>query len=267
MTKPGWPFLGSEAVAGGSVGPRALRSRNVRIYRDVYLPKDVTLSAEKRAIAAWLWTDRQATLGGLSAAALYGTKWIDAQLPAEVFRRNGKPVDGILVHRDELFDDETTSVRGISATTPARTAFDLGVRGLVQLRDAVAVMDGGAESPPETRTRLVLLDAGLPKPQTQIWVGRYRVDMGYEEFRVGVEYDGEQHWTDPRIRAYDIDRHAELLAHGWVIIRVSAEMLRCRPRVIVLRTCAALRKAGAEWPGGTSRLRGIIARIQGLDVA
>ena len=64
-------------------------------------------------------------------------------------------------------------------------------------------MDGGAESPQETRTRLVLVDAGLPKPQTQIVVtghfGRTfaRIDMGYEEFKVGVESDGVQHWTDP----------------------------------------------------------------------
>lgn len=294
MTTPDWPFLGTEAIATGALGPHTLRSRNDRIYRNVYLQKGVTLTAEKRAMAAWLWSERQATLGGLSAAAIHGTKWIDAHLPAELFRRNGKPVDGILIHRDELLGDEATSVRGISVTTPARTAFDLGrrgsrveavvrldalanatglaardvqplidrhpgVRGLVRLRDAVVVMDGGAESPPETRTRLVLVDAGLPRPQTQIWVGEYRVDMGYEDFKVGVEYDGEQHWTDPRIRAYDIDRHAELLACGWVIIRVSAEMLRYRRHVIVLRTCAALRAAGAEWP--------VIGRILGLEVA
>jgi very-short-patch-repair endonuclease len=120
-------------------------------------------------------------------------------------------------------------------------------------------MDGGAESPQETRTRLVLVDAGLPRPRTQIWVDEWRVDMGYDEFKVGVEYEGEQHWTNPRIRAYDIDRHAELLARGWVIVRVSADMLRYRQRVIVERTCEALRAAGAEWP--------VIQRILGDRVA
>ena len=83
--------------------------------------------------------------------------------------------------------------------------------------------------------------------------------MGYEDFKVGVEYDGEQHWTNPEQYAYDIDRHAELLARGWVIIRVSAEMLRYRPHVIVARACAALHAAGAEWP--------VIARILGARVA
>jgi hypothetical protein len=127
-------------------------------------------------------------------------------------------------------------------------------------------MDGGAESPQETRTRLVLIDAGLPRPTTQIIVygnfagRRYaKVDMGYEDFKVGVEYDGEHHWTNPKQYEYDIDRHAELLARGWLIIRVSADMLRYRPHVIVERVCAALRVAGAEWP--------VIARISRDRVA
>ena len=36
-----------------------------------------------------------------------------------------------------------------------------GVRGLVQLREVLELADYGAESPQETRTRLVLTFAGL----------------------------------------------------------------------------------------------------------
>jgi hypothetical protein len=305
------PFLGTEALAAGTVTRRTLASQHEAVYRNVYIPKGLQLTAHTRAVAAWLWSGRRATAVGLSAAALYGTEWIDPHLPAELYRRNGKPVDGIVIHRDELLDDEIRLVSDIPATTPARTAFDLGrrgrrtpavvqvdalanatrlqssdvyplverhrgVRGLVQLREVLDLMDGGAESPQETRTRLVLVDAGLPRPRTQIIVygnfgGRKyaKVDMGYEDFKVGVEYDGELgvpparraggHWTNPQQYAYDIDRHAELLARGWVIIRVSAEMLRYRPQVIVARGYAALRAAGAEWP--------VIARILGDRVA
>lgn len=288
------PFIGTEALAEGRVSRRGLRSRHEAVYRNVYVPKDQEVTACTRALAAWLWSGRSAIVAGLSAAALHGSQWIDPGLPAELYRRNGKPVDGIVIHRDELRDDEVCTVRGIPATTPARTAFDLGrrrgltaavirldalanatkligvevedltrrhrgVRGLVQLRHAVDLMDSGAESPQETRTRLVLIDAGLPRPRTQIVVcDNYgdpfaRIDMGYEEFKVGVEYDGAQHWTDPARRAYDIDKHAELLAQGWRIIRVGADMLRYRRQVIVARTCAALHEAGAEWP--------VIARV------
>jgi very-short-patch-repair endonuclease len=106
--------------------------------------------------------------------------------------------------------------------------------------------DGGAESPYETKTRLVLLGGGLPRPHTQIEVLNEwgavmaRIDMGWEEWKVGVEFDGAQHWTDPAQRTRDIDRLAELEARGWTIIRVSADMLRYRPDVVVERTRTAL---------------------------
>jgi len=289
MHEQGWPIIGTEALAGGYLTRRALRSRYRPVYRNVYVLRGHELTAASRAVAAWLWSGRTATAAGLSAAALYGTRWIDPTLPAELYRRNGKPVEGIVIHRDELWDDEVRTLDGVAATTPARTAFDLGrrkglisalthldalaratklkavdveslvprhpgVRGLVQLRATLRLMDGGAESPQETRTRLLVVRAGLPKPDTQIMVlDRFgypyaRLDMGYREFRVGIEFDGAQHWTDPAQRTKDIDRYAELAALGWLIVRVSTDLLRYRPEVVVARVCAALREAGAEWP-------------------
>lgn len=289
------PFIGTEAIARGQMTRYTLKRDCDRIFRDVFTEKGHLLTPADRALAAWLWSDRRATVAGLSASALHGAQWIDFEKPAELYRRNGKRTAGIVIHRDELLDDEHTTLRGISTTTAARTAFDLGrrhertmavvyvdalanatrlmpeavhplitrhpgVRGLRQLREVLDLMDRGAESPQETRTRLVLVDAGLPKPETQIRVGRWRIDMGYREFKVGVEYDGEQHWTDPRRRAYDIDRHAELSALGWVIVRVSADMLRYRRFVIVERTCAALRGASVEWPV-IARILGAVSRV------
>ena len=125
-----------------------------------------------------------------------------------------------------------------------------GARGIVQLREAIGLSDAGAESPQETRTRLVLTEAGLRPERTQIEVfdtfGYFvgRIDMGWTEWLVGVEYDGIQHWTDPAQRTKDIDRHADFEALGWRIIRVGAEMLRYRQGTIVARTKAALRAAG-----------------------
>ena len=125
-----------------------------------------------------------------------------------------------------------------------------GARGLAQLREALFMADGGAESPYETKTRLVLIGGGLPRPQTQIEVRNdwgavmARIDMGWEEWKVGVEFDGAQHWTDPAQRTRDIDRLAELEARGWTIIRVSADMLRNRPEVVLARVRRALCAAG-----------------------
>ena len=280
------PFVGTEAVASGLVSRRQLGGRYKAIYRNVYLPAGQPLTAVTRAKAAWLWSGRQATLGGLSASALHGARWIDAGQPAELFRK-GDAVDGIVIHRDKLPADEVDVIVGMPVTTAARTAFDLGrqgrltqavmrldalghatgltsedvdplvdrhrgARGIVQLREALQLMDGGAESPQETRTRLLLMSAGFPRPRTQVVVvdehGYFigRIDIGWDEWKVGVEYDGPQHWTDPARHAHDIDRLARLDARGWTIVRISRDMLRYRPGVFLARVRDAMRASG--WP-------------------
>lgn len=120
-----------------------------------------------------------------------------------------------------------------------------GARGVAGLRRILELVDGGAESPQESRLRLILVSAGLPPPETQIEFRdlRIRVDMGWREWKVAVEYDGVQHWADRRQRAWDIDRIALLEGSGWVVIRVSSDMLR-RPHIVVERVRAKLRAAG-----------------------
>jgi hypothetical protein len=281
-----WPFVGSEALAAGIVSRHQLATRYQAVYRNVYVPRGQLLTPTRRAQAAWLWSERRATVVAVSAAAVHGSKWIDSRLPAELNQPSQHKTTGIVLHSDTLSSDDVDVIHGLPVTTPARTAFDLGrrygrtlavirmdallqatdlklvdvetllqrhrgVRGIVQLRDVVGLADGGAESPQESRTRLVLTDAGLRPTQTQIEVygpsGNHvgRIDMGYPEWKVGVEYDGEQHWTNPAIRARDIDRQAELEGLGWRLVRVSAEMLRFRAYTIVSRTRDALRAAGA----------------------
>ncbi|MGV0791081.1 endonuclease domain-containing protein [Mycolicibacterium sp. XJ1819] len=279
-----WPFLGTEAVASGAVNRYQLATRYDQLFRNVYVPKDVELTPVDKAVGAWLWSGRRATAAGLSAAALHGTKWIDLELPAELNRYSRFRTSGILLHSDSLADSEVGVVNGIPVTTPARTAYDLGrrrvlttavirldavmqatglkpweiaavadrhcgARRIIALREAIDLCDPGAESPQETRTRLVLTAANLRPTHTQIEVyDDYefvaRIDMGYPEWRVGVEYDGTQHWEDPDVRNRDIERQAKLEALGWRIIRVNADMLRYRPHVIVARTRAALQAAG-----------------------
>ena len=43
-----------------------------------------------------------------------------------------------------------------------------GARGIVRARTALALMDGGSRRAEETRMRLLLHDAGLPAPRTNI---------------------------------------------------------------------------------------------------
>jgi Protein of unknown function (DUF559) len=279
-----WPFLGSDAVQQGNLTPRELSAVFRRVYRNVYLPRSVELTPVQRARAAWLWSGGKATLVGMSAAAVLGTKWIDPKLPAELSRKDRHCPRGIVGHTYDLQPDDWLSIDGMRVTTPARTALDLGrtlrldkaipsldalmnatsfkvdevlaiadgrpgMRGVRRLRCALEYVDDGAESPQETRVRVLLVRAGLPKPETQNEFAdeygevRIRVDMGWREWKVGVEYDGVQHWSDARQRSWDIDRLAILEDAGWVVVRVSAEMLR-RPDVIIDRIRMKVRAAG-----------------------
>ncbi len=280
-----WPFRGTEALAADLLTPHQLRTRYEQVHRNVYVARGQKLTAVTRAVAAGLWSGRTATAAGLSAAALHRTLWIDDWLPAELNRPSRDKPRNIVLHSDTLWEDEVCVRDGIRMTTPARTAFDLGrrkglivavirldalanatglkiadvelladrhrgARGVVQLRRALSMADGGAESPYETRTRLVLVAGGLPRPQTQIevfteWgVVLARLDMGWAEWKVAAEFDGAHHWTDPAQRTRDIDRIAELEDRGWTIVRVSAELLRNRPHVVVERVRRALVAAG-----------------------
>lgn len=280
------PFLGTEAVAAGAVTRYELGTKYDMLFRNVYVPKDELVTAVDKAVGAWLWSGRRATVAGLSASALHGAKWIDTKSPAELNQPSRHKTRDILLHSDALADDEICVVNGVPATTPARTAYDLGrrlgrtlnviyvdalmqatglkrsaierlierhrgARGIVALREVVELCDPGAESPQETRTRLVLTSAGLRPTHTQIEVFTgfdfvARIDMGYPQWKVGVEYDGQQHWTDPDVRNGDIEKQALFEALGWRIIRVNSDMLRYRPGVIVARTRAALIAAGAN---------------------
>jgi hypothetical protein len=288
-----WPFIGTEAVAAGAVNRYQLRTRYTAVYRNVYVEAGQDLTPVTKAVAAWLWSRREATVAGVSAAALLGSRWIDAAMPAEINRRSRERPPGIVVFSDRLSDGEKSSVAGVPVTTPARTALDIGrrnnlttavirldalmrateidvadvlvvaarhrgARGVARLRRALALVDPGAESPQETRTRLALVRSGLPAPSTQIEVhdafGRFvaRLDMGWDDWKVAVEFDGAQHWTDPAQRTRDIDRLAELEALGWKVIRVSSDMLWYRPGVMVARVRAALQAAGCPWAARTS---------------
>jgi hypothetical protein len=262
--KPFKPFSGTEAVAAGRLTPYELRSRFVAVHRDVYVPRGTELSAGSRGRAAWLWSGRAGVVAGQSAAALHGAKWVDASAPAELLYSNRRPPPGIQTWSDSVEDDEVEVIEGVAVTSPARTALDIarryntdravaaldslaratrlktadvevlaqryrGRRGIRQAATAIDLMDAGAESPQETRIRLLLIRAGLPRPETQIpvhdeWGQLVAVlDMGWRDVMVGVDYEGKHHWSTRRDFGRGIRRHDTVTGLGWIDIRVTAE--------------------------------------------
>lgn len=255
-------FIGSAALRRGDVTRYELRRWHNKIYPDVYVEKGQAVSLRDRIAAAWLWSGRRAVIAGVAASALHGARWIDDFARIELIWDNVRPPRDLMVRNERLRDDETTLVDGLPVTTVARTACDLGrhlprgqavarldalaaatkvtaediwpsvqrgARGVRRLRAALAVMDGGAQSPKETWLRLLLIDAGLPPPATQILVhnGDFYplayLDMGWEDFHVAVEYDGDQHRSDRRQYIKDMSRLRMLEQLGWIVVRVVAE--------------------------------------------
>ncbi len=102
----------------------------------------------------------------------------------------------------------------------------------------------------ETRTRLVIVDSGLPRPVAQYVIrdseGRFiaRVDLAYPVERVALEYEGDHHRERATFRR-DIARVNALTTLGWIVIRVTADDIYRNPSPINATHCR----------GSTSALR------------
>ena len=274
-------FIGSEAIAAGTLTEYQLRRWYRSIFRDVYVSKWDEPSLDDRILGAWLWSRRRAVIAGAAASALHGAQWVGADIAVELVSRSARPQSGLIVRNETLGADEVTAIRRLPVTSVARTAFDLGrhlprgqalarldalmratpfsfedvfllakrhrgARGLRRLWDVLPLVDGGAASPKESWLRLLLLDAGLPKPTTQIpvhhgWRLLGVLDVGWDDYMVAVEYDGDRHRTDRRQFVKDINRLAMIQDQGWVVIRVVAEH---RPEDIIGRVYLALTRRG-----------------------
>ncbi len=272
--------IGSEALKAGLLTRHQLQQRR-RVLPDVYAPGSAPLTLRDRAVAAWMWSQRRAIVAGSAAAALHGAQWIDDETPIELVWQNGRPPRGLVVRNETLLEGEITCLGGLPVTSVVRTAFDLGrhlprskaierldslmraitfsvddvetlaarhpgARGVRRLRTVLPFVDPGAASPKETWLRLLILDAGLPAPRTQIPVhdvtGLLAVlDMGWEEYRVAAEYDGDQHRSDRRQYVWDQRRTRLLTSRGWEIVRVIKEDGKAD---VIARIDEALRSRG-----------------------
>jgi hypothetical protein len=103
-----------------------------------------------------------------------------------------------------------------------------GRHGIRQARVTLGLVDMGSESPRETWLRLLLIRAGFPPPQTQIPVyDEYGqlvavVDMGWEDIKVGADYEGAFHRTPKRYQD-DLRRAEALTDLGWIDVRVCSQ--------------------------------------------
>src|SRR4051794_18378702 len=126
-----------------------------------------------------------------------------------------------------------------------------GGRDIRTARRAALLVRERVDSAQETELRLCLVLAGLPEPECNPLVGSAeaigRVDLRYRAWRLVLEYEGDQHRTVRSQWNRDIERHEQLAADGWVVVRITAERMR-HPRAVVGRVLQALRVAGYRGP-------------------
>ncbi|MBF8186735.1 DUF559 domain-containing protein [Nonomuraea sp. K274] len=226
-----------------------------------------------------------------TAAHLWGLDVLDvrdADWPIELTASAYLTLTGCVTYVAPLPDEDVTEHRGVRITTMERTALDCarwlprmeGVAILDQfarrgvdlealwhrplnswrLRDTLSLADRGAASPRESRLRVILVEGGLPRPTTQIGVelaaGQFvYLDLGWEDFKVAVEYDGQEHHTTAADQQRDIDRREALRKRGWRVIAVRREVIPGQIADILHHVANALIERGWQpGPEGTTRI-------------
>ena len=273
-------FRGSAAVASGLLTRRQLAGPSWRrLFHDVYAHRDVPVTHELLARGAVVLMP-DAVVTGCSAAVLWGVDLAGPTDDVEVTLSPGSHmvrVHGLRTRRAVLDPDHVWRRRGVASTSPEATAVRLaaclpqdaavaavdqlirtgavdllGVRrhaalargpGSARARTVATLADGLAESPQETRLRLLVGRSSLPPPVAQFTVrvdGRFvaRVDFAWPEQKIALEYDGLWH-AEPGQFARDRRRLNRLRAAGWHVVFVTAADLH-NPARLIAEIAAAL---------------------------
>lgn len=189
----------------------------------------------------WHWTSRAeladevARIGPLLVSSLERTA-VDCA-------RTLAPPEGLVVA------DAALRRGGDPEVLAEMVAAGAGDRGIRRARTVLGLADGRAESAGESLLRWELIAAGLPAPTPQACVetrlGVRRVDLGWPEVRVAVEFDGRaKYGAAPREVADALvaekRRQDAIEEEGWRVLRVAWADL-AHPEAIAGRVARALR--------------------------
>lgn len=277
------PFTLRQALAAG-LTPRQLQGPSWRrLQRGVYIWNGKPERPEDRLSAVAL--PPGGAFAGRTAPWLHD---LDVQFPqpVEVIVPNSCATGsrlGISVRRVDLSPDEIVIRKGFPVTSLPRTLADLlrtthlvevvvlsdqalnrglltipdltrwiarhsGRKGVRGLRRVLELTDPGAESPMETRLRLLIVLAGLPRPLTQVKLRDVRgdaiarVDLYFPEAQLVVEFDGGIH----RDMLVDDNRRQNLiLAAGYRLLRFTGADVLGNPGRVLAQIRYALEQHAA----------------------
>ena len=269
------PFTCREArgvgVTRGQLRASVYRRLGSGLYRWAGLEESPLLMLT--AIARRL--PRGAAFSGWTSAWLHGfdvapCNPIEVTIPESV--GSGRRA-GATVRRANLPAKEIVKLRGLPTTSALRMVIDLGGRGpvtegvvaadlalhaglvsiadlrayvaahpgakgIARLRRVIDLAEPKAESAMETRLRMLLVLAGIPRPDAQVSIkdhhGRFlgRPDLLYRLQRLAIEYDGGNH----RDRLVDDNRRQNrLISAGFRLLRFTAADVYGSPDLVAMQ--------------------------------
>lgn len=227
-----------------------------------------------------------AAFSGLTAAWLHGLD-VEPCNPIEATVSKHAGISGrahIALRRSELDGDDITRARGMPATSVARTISDLCAKlslveavvisdaalhhgltsvpdlkswaesnrrrhGIRSLRRVTCLAEPAAESPMESRLRMLLVLSRLPRPKAQVEIydssGRFagRVDLYYPEHGLAIEYDGAIH-RDSLVQ--DSRRQNTLIGAGVTLLRFTGADVLGKPDAVVNQVRSFLRRPSPQ---------------------
>src|SRR6266566_7708738 len=290
------PFTLEDALRAGLNRWHLEGSNWRRLGPSLYSWAGLPDTPELRLDAACRRLPQSAVFSGLTAAWLHGLD-VAAGEPIEVTIPKGAGISarsGFVVRRAAVAASEIVSLRGMPATSILRTLSDLCIRlseieavviadlalhagltnlvdlnsfcksrsnsvGVSNLRRVASHAEPAAESPMETRLRMVIVLGGLPRPQAQMSVhdgrGRFlgRPDLYYAEHRLGLEYDGGIHRMS---LAEDNRRQNRLLAAGIRLLRFTAGDVLNHPDSVTTQVRSVLSSRPISHAGAGPRVAG-----------
>ena len=104
-------------------------------------------------------------------------------------------------------------------------------RGVIKMREALALVRVGSRSPMESKARLLFARGGLPEPELNAAIlddaGEWLAfgDLVWRERRVVAEFDGDYHRTDRGQWQIDVARRESVQEAGWTYLQLTARMV------------------------------------------
>ena len=244
---------------------RVRMGRLYRVFRGVYSVGHPPTTPHQRAAAAVLACGPGAALSHSSAMTLWGY-WRQWDKPFEVTVVGDRRASGIRVHRSTTLRRQDVTVQlGIRVTTPARTLLDMSLRlkdkalkravsdalhspwmtkdqlaetlarhptapGSKRIAALIGVTGTPTRSGWEDEFPKFCADHGLPAPIMGEPLHGYILDALFPVEKVIVELDGWEFHKSKIAFEDDRERDAEMLAHGYVTVRMTWERIHGRPR-------------------------------------